>query len=360
MRDPSSRKAGGLPNRRLKTPKEWPSDTKIDPGRWVFWLPEGWKQAKRTQEESGKVLTCYFNEENKRFWHKRDIEKFLGYELEERPAKEEKAEDDDTTTKKYVTDDDVFPRWPGDWLPRDWRLGFRELPSGLHRIHVPPNQEEGFCYHRAGVLEYIQTGRKLSSFGTSLPAEEKWGHVEIKKRKHKRDGWPGRQYKFAKADDYLEVKTFRVLKLPLSEEEENNLWMETLADFQEIQEQLRERGFEDPTFLLTTLTNSKQSKEPVPGQKIVERMCSLWYCRPDDFCEKQCYQRVFLKEEQIGSKKDLICSDTHIFWSPQYNCWKIGRLNEDMAGYLRCDDPAQFPWETKKDWKVVEAHLCVP
>ena len=48
----------------------------------------------------------------------------------------------DTTTKKYVTDDDVFPRWPeGDWLPRDWRLGFRELPSGLHRIHVPPNQD---------------------------------------------------------------------------------------------------------------------------------------------------------------------------------------------------------------------------
>ena len=66
-------------------------------------------------------------------------------------------------------------------------------------------EEEGFCYHRAGVLEYIQTGRKLSSFGTSLPAEEKWGHVEIKKRKHKRDGWPGRQYKFAKADDYLEA-----------------------------------------------------------------------------------------------------------------------------------------------------------
>ena len=128
---------------------------------------------------------------------------------------------------------------------------------------------------------------------------------------------------------------------------------------QEIQDQLHERGFEDPTLLLTTLTNSKQSKEAVPSQKIVERMCSLWYCRPDDFCDKQCYQRIFLKE-QIGSKKDLICSDTHIFWSPQYDCWKIGLLNEDMAGYLRCDDPAQFPWETKKNWKVVETHLCVP
>ena len=62
----------------MKTPKGWPSDTKIDPGRWVFWLPEGWKQAKRTQEDSGKVLTCFFNEENKRFWHKRAVEKFLG------------------------------------------------------------------------------------------------------------------------------------------------------------------------------------------------------------------------------------------------------------------------------------------
>ena len=54
-----------------------------------------------------------------------------GYELEERPPKEEKAEDDDTTTKKYVTDDDVFPRWPGDWLPRlaSWLSRAAEWPS---------------------------------------------------------------------------------------------------------------------------------------------------------------------------------------------------------------------------------------
>eukprot|EP00435_Cladocopium_sp_Y103_P051231 s364_g15.t2 len=287
-----------------------------------------------------------------------------GYELPDKPPKVEKEEENDETTtkKKYVTDDDLFPRWPeGDWLPRDWRIGFRELPGRLHRIYVPPDQEEGFCYQKADVPEYLALGKKLSPFGTSLPMEEKFGKVEVKKRKlrYKRD--EPRQHKFAKADDYLEVKTFRVLKLPLSEDEENSVGMEAGADFQEIQDQLRERGFQEPTLLLTTLTNSKQSKEPVPSQKIVDRMCSLWYCRPDDFCEKPCYQRIFLKEvEQIGSKKDLICSDTHIFWSPQYDCWKIGHIDEDMAGYLRCDDPAQFPWETKKVWKVVEAHLCVP
>ena len=75
-------------------------------------------------------------------------------------------------------------------------------------------EEEGFCYNKASVLEYLKTRKKLSSFGASLTAEEKWGHVEIKKRKHKRDRGPGRQCKFAKADDYLEavVKTNDSLK----------------------------------------------------------------------------------------------------------------------------------------------------
>ena len=67
-------------------------------------------------------------------------ESHSGYELEERPPKEEKAEDDETTKKNYVTDDDLFPPWPdGDWLPRDWRIAFRQKPGGLHKIYVPPD-----------------------------------------------------------------------------------------------------------------------------------------------------------------------------------------------------------------------------
>ena len=32
-------------------------DTVIDPGQWVYWLPNGWKQGLRTSE-AGKTLKC--------------------------------------------------------------------------------------------------------------------------------------------------------------------------------------------------------------------------------------------------------------------------------------------------------------
>ena len=50
---------GGMPHAHLKTPTKWPSDTKVDPGKWVYWLPEGWMQGIRTHITSGKDLKCY-------------------------------------------------------------------------------------------------------------------------------------------------------------------------------------------------------------------------------------------------------------------------------------------------------------
>ena len=42
--------------------------------------------------------------------------------------------------KRYVTDADLLPSWNEDdgWLPLDWRIGFKQKPSNLHRIYVPP------------------------------------------------------------------------------------------------------------------------------------------------------------------------------------------------------------------------------
>ena len=94
------------------------------------------------------------------------------------------------------------------WISNCWAWIAPELISAAATV-----EEAGFCYQKADVAEYLATGKKLTLFGTSKFAEEKWGDGMTKKRdgmtkkrkksrKHER---AGRQYKFAKADDYLEA-----------------------------------------------------------------------------------------------------------------------------------------------------------
>ena len=67
--------------RRKLTLRNWPIDVEPDPGTWVFWLPDGWAQGIRTQASSGKTLKCYMSPAGKRYWHKKDIERDLGFAL---------------------------------------------------------------------------------------------------------------------------------------------------------------------------------------------------------------------------------------------------------------------------------------
>ena len=105
------------------------------------------------------------------------------------------------------------------------------------------------------------------------------------------------------------------------------------------------------------LQESKEEKS-----KIVEKLCGIWHQRPDSYEGKQFFQKTILKQTgPIGSKKKvLVACDIFIFWSKTYACWKIGLLKEHQAGFLRCDDPAEVPWEVKKPWKVVKESLCLP
>eukprot|EP00971_Amphidinium_carterae_P273931 5436774-Amphidinium_carterae.1 len=48
-----------------RRPSHWPEDTQVDPGKWTFWLPEGWWQAIKTTC-TGKTLKCYMTPEGKR------------------------------------------------------------------------------------------------------------------------------------------------------------------------------------------------------------------------------------------------------------------------------------------------------
>ena len=42
--------------------------------------------------------------------------------------------------KRYVTDADLIPTWSDDddWLPLDWRIGFKQKPLSVHKIYIPP------------------------------------------------------------------------------------------------------------------------------------------------------------------------------------------------------------------------------
>lgn len=260
-----------------------------------------------------------------------------------------------------VTDDDLWPSWPdGDWLPLTWRIGFRQLPSGPHKIYIPPNQDKAFAYHRSTVEKYLKTGTGLSPFETSKPME-----VRSAAAKRKREG-PKRRKKFAKKDDYEEVNNFGVFKLPLSDKETG---LEGFEDSKEIEESLLARKFKTPLLVLTSFRKPKSSKEKKALQeskeeksKIVEKLCGIWHKRPDSYEGKQFFQKTLLKQKgPIGSKKKvLVACDIFIFWSKTYSCWKIGLLKEHQAGFLRCDDPAEVPWEVKKPWKVVKESLCLP
>eukprot|EP00438_Fugacium_kawagutii_P007239 Skav211559 [mRNA] locus=scaffold2228:125437:131398:+ [translate_table: standard] len=291
---PGFAKPGSRPNAHLETPKNWPKDTKIDPKQWVLWLPEGWKQGLRTHEVSRKVLQCYFSPEGKRFWHKGDIEKFLGRSLPNgKKAPKEKTEDESYTARTSET-----------------------------RV-----QDHGFCYNKSTALEYIHSNgaKPLTPFDTSkaMPA------VAAGRRKRPKSASVARRrYKFAKAEDYEE----------------------------ELYEALVASGFKEPTLVLVSFFKHKKGKELPPKPKIAEKMMGMWYQRPARFNDKVVYQKLGFSE-RLGEKK-LYCSKMHIFWSKEYKCWKMGALNDDFAGFLRCDEDVERPFETTKRWKVVKQQLC--
>lgn len=85
---------------------------------------------------------------------------------------------------------DSLPSWPGEgdsaatcprlrqmvagkgaeekWLPRDWSICFRQLPTGLHRCYLPPGETDAFLWHRACVEEWLVGNKQqLSKMGSS-------------------------------------------------------------------------------------------------------------------------------------------------------------------------------------------------
>mmetsp|Transcript_6014 Transcript_6014/g.13272 ORF Transcript_6014/g.13272 Transcript_6014/m.13272 type:complete len:419 (+) Transcript_6014:2-1258(+) len=179
----------------MKKPDHWPADTRPDPGKWIFWLPEGWGQGLKTTN-TGKEMKCFIGPppDAKRYFHKPMVEQYIGYKLPEKPPPE-RAEDG---AKKATPVRDIhkaIPSWTeeeleegsGLMLPRDWMLAWRRLPTNLHKIWIPPgHQDKGFLYHRHEVVQWLRgTRTKVYPFEGSR-TQKQIGATAKEPGKHKR------------------------------------------------------------------------------------------------------------------------------------------------------------------------------
>mmetsp|Transcript_55113 Transcript_55113/g.139187 ORF Transcript_55113/g.139187 Transcript_55113/m.139187 type:complete len:409 (+) Transcript_55113:90-1316(+) len=346
------------PAKDLETPANWPKDTVIDrTSKWVFWLPEGWQQGIRTSV-AGKILKCYFTPEGKRFWHKKDIEKYIGYSLptvEPPAAKEEGAK----PRTRYVTDPDAIPIWPedeDDWLPKDFKIAFRQLPSGLHRIFIPPGREqEGFLYHRSTVQEYL-SGEKtsLSSFGNSKPMADISAAVAERAPQGKAQKAPKRKHteerKQAHAEDYSPCPSFAMLQLPGGTVQSTTALPEELQKEAEAAHGLLvKRGFLPSTDLIAIFRSSDDfSAESV--HPLLKVLGGLYFRMTLAFNGRPVYQRMYLAGSVASG---LACKGTYIFWNSKQSRWQIGVLDEDRSGFALLDEDCQIPIQASRQWMLL-------
>jgi len=157
-----------------ETPAHWPSGVKIDLGKWVYWLPDDWKQGIKTTAK-GTELKCYVTPNGKLYYHKVAIEKFLGKNLlKDNPEARVRPQTADEALDRQV------PRWP-EQLPKNWRLGWRRLAGGtVHKIFIPPQQPEIFMWHLKDVESFLagntNKGTPLYGYSRSEKVREACRH----------------------------------------------------------------------------------------------------------------------------------------------------------------------------------------
>jgi len=65
---------------------------------------------------------------------------------------------------------------------------------------------------------------------------------------------------------------------------------------------------------------------------------------------RPCYQYVSLDES--GSK--LVCRGCYIFWVEDRNCWQIGGMQVEKAGYAVCSEDVGLPEAVTSAWTLLK------
>lgn len=344
------RKAPSKPDwaRDLTVPDHWPKDgTTVDPGNWVFWLPEGWGQGIKPTS-GGKTLKCFVSPPPmKRLFHKPDIIKYcqkMGWPgLKEEEAKE-------AAEKQIKTVHDSIPTWPEWDLPKDWRIGFKQLPSGPHKIYIPPGQDEGFLYHKTCVQTYLSVGKAVTLFAESKPMAQRSAEADAKKPNNKKK----RRLAPATLDAYVDCPSLIIVKIAVQSSRADivsELVEAGVPNAEEIASTatqthslLMARGFPAGTEVVTVCRAASDSVE-----KIVSHVCGQYYSL-NVAADRPTYQKLQLSS---ACNSGIACQNLYISWSTAFEgCWKVGVLGNDTAGLVINKDDLPSPSLCKSAWRV--------
>eukprot|EP00929_Paragymnodinium_shiwhaense_P095536 TRINITY_DN5671_c1_g1_i2.p1 TRINITY_DN5671_c1_g1~~TRINITY_DN5671_c1_g1_i2.p1 ORF type:complete len:642 (-),score=80.82 TRINITY_DN5671_c1_g1_i2:110-2035(-) len=135
-------------------PDNWPPECTVKrDGKRAFWLPEGWVAATSTSV-SDVERPCFVSPDGVRKFHKKEVEKLVGYKL---PTVDPQVADDSNDVK----DPRNVPEWPSeDWLPTDWYVVFRRAGKNgksKNKCYIPPGGE-GFFWFRATAEAWLNDG----------------------------------------------------------------------------------------------------------------------------------------------------------------------------------------------------------
>ena len=111
-----------------------------------------------------------------------------------------------------------------------------------------------------------------------------------------------------------------------------------------VKNRLRQRGFHEEVEYLCVGTRAAVS---LP---LIEALRGTYFKKTGSFNQRPCYQRM-----GPGSDGRVVCDELHLFWSIARAKWKIGKLDDRLAGLALSQDDSATPILLSSSWL-----LCLP
>ena len=111
-----------------------------------------------------------------------------------------------------------------------------------------------------------------------------------------------------------------------------------------VKNRLTQRGFHEEVEYLCVGTRAAVS---LP---LIEALSGTYFKKTGSFNQRPCYQRM-----GPGSDGRVVCDDLHLFWSIARARWKIGKLDDRLAGLALSQDDSATPIMLSSSWL-----LCLP